>query len=84
MCTLLTLCYTQQEMPIGVAFTDGRETTMDSLVFEDDIFIGTLKSDPGRVLTDRNEARIAALLEANDPEHPMTPFINILAKYLPR
>jgi hypothetical protein len=68
MCTLLTLCYTQQEMPIGVAFTDGRETTMDSLVFEDDIFIGTLKSDPGRVLTYRNEARIAALLEANDPD----------------
>jgi hypothetical protein len=70
-------------MPIGVAFTDGFNETMNSLVFEEDIFIGTLISDPGRVLTDRNEARIATLLEDNDPDHPMTPFINILAELLP-
>jgi len=84
MCTLLTLCYAQQEMPVGVAFTDGLGETLNSLVYEDDIFIGTLISDPGRVLTDRNETRIEALLEANDPDHPMTPFISTLARYLPR
>ena len=73
----------QQEMPIGVAFTDGVNETMDELVFEDDIFIGTLKSDAGRVLTDRNEARIATLIQDNDLNHPMTSSIGILARYLP-
>ena len=56
-------------MPIGVAFEfknefNGNET-MNELVFDGDIFWGTLKSDPGGVLTARNEARIATLMRDN-------------------
>ena len=54
-------------MPIGVAFREGRNSTIDELVFDGDIFWGVLKGpDPGRVLTDRNEARIAALMRDNN------------------